>query len=317
MPLAGPVSTPSASASGIPARTPSGNGSNFVYDNYPTGNLYNDPLGTQLGGGEIKLHSSNQTAAGGPGHRSDVGPALTLEQLRPIVTEAIARWQEAGATPAQLAPLEHLTYQIVSLNPGILAMTGPDTVWISPDAAGYGWFIDPTPANDAAFSGVLESPAQNRMDLLSVMAHELGHIVLRMDESAAANDVMTEALPLGVRRLPTPDDLGLKPSAAWAGSHNSLGLKEPAAGREAALAARVDPGVLDRLFAAALDSPGSSLASRAPKLEVSAPGAAASTMTNRQFVRPRHGVLDGAMNPWLDGTLGDGLADQLAHELAR
>jgi hypothetical protein len=65
------------------------------------------------------------------------------------------------------------------------------------------------------------------MDLLSVMAHELGHIVLGMDESPASNDVMSEALPLGVRRMPTPDDLGLRPSAAWLRSHTSAGLKEP------------------------------------------------------------------------------------------
>jgi hypothetical protein len=34
-------------------------------------------------------------------------------------------------------------------------------------------------------------------------------------------------LPLGVRRLPTPYDLGLQPSATWASSHTSTGLKEP------------------------------------------------------------------------------------------
>ena len=65
------------------------------------------------------------------------------------------------------------------------------------------------------------------MDLLSVMAHELGHIVLGMDESSQPNDVMTEALQLDVRRMPTPYDLGLEPSAAWTGSHTGDGLKEP------------------------------------------------------------------------------------------
>jgi hypothetical protein len=37
---------------------------------------------------------------------------------------------------------------------------------------------------------------------------------------------MTEALPLSVRRMPTPYDLGLKPSAAWNSSHTITGLKE-------------------------------------------------------------------------------------------
>jgi hypothetical protein len=48
-----------------------------------------------------------------------------------------------------------------------------------------------------------------------------------MDESAATNDVMTEALPAGVRRMPTPYDLGLTPSAGWLSDHNALGLKSP------------------------------------------------------------------------------------------
>src|SRR5207244_10659120 len=126
-------------------------------------------------------------------------------------------------TAAHQSPREQLRYQVVALAPGILAMTGPGIVWVSPDASGDGWFIDPNPAGDSAFTGVGNRSAGNRMDLLSVMAHELGHVVLAMDESPAANDVMTEALPLGVRRMPTPDDLGLPPSAAWSSSHSGNG----------------------------------------------------------------------------------------------
>jgi hypothetical protein len=184
-----------------------------------------DPRGTVLGGGEVKIHTSNQTAAGGPGRAPGNGPVLTAEKLQPLLTEAIARWQEAGATAEQVRPLLHLPIQIVPLPPGRLAMTGPGIIWSSPNAAGYGWFIDPNPADDAAFNGAPDSPAQNRMDLLSVLAHELGHIVLNMGESTAPDDVMTEALPAGVRQMPTPLDLGLTPSAAWVSSHNALGLK--------------------------------------------------------------------------------------------
>jgi hypothetical protein len=71
------------------------------------------------------------------------------------------------------------------------------------------------------------------MDLLGVIAHEFGHIVLAMDESAQPNDVMTEVLPVAVRRMPTPGDLGLQPSTVWANSHNSLGLRVQVGGSDA------------------------------------------------------------------------------------
>jgi hypothetical protein len=45
------------------------------------------------------------------------------------------------------------------------------------------------------------------MDLLSVVTHELGH-VLGLGDSANLGDVMGEALSPGVRRLPTASDLG-------------------------------------------------------------------------------------------------------------
>ena len=33
-------------------------------------------------------------------------------------------------------------------------------ITIDQDAAGYGWFIDPTPADDSEFGGVAQSPAR-------------------------------------------------------------------------------------------------------------------------------------------------------------
>jgi hypothetical protein len=102
----------------------------------------------------------------------------------------------------------------------------PGIIWVNPNADGYGWFIDPGSTDDSAFIGLAQNPAANHIDLLSVMAHELGHILPGMDESSLPNDLMTEALPMGVRRMPTPYDLGLQPSVGWASSHTFAGLKE-------------------------------------------------------------------------------------------
>jgi hypothetical protein len=55
-------------------------------------------------------------------------------------------------------------------------------IWIDADAGGWGWFVDGTPGTDDEFAmgadGVLlavSDPAAGRMDLLSVLAHELAH----------------------------------------------------------------------------------------------------------------------------------------------
>jgi hypothetical protein len=83
-----------------------------------------------------------------------------------------------------------------------------------------------------------------------------------MDESAATNDVMTEALPAGVRRMPTPYDLGLAPSAGWLSDHNALGLKSPvvATGVVPVVTAdgRASLSVLDDWFASGAGTTGTS-----------------------------------------------------------
>ena len=98
--------------------------------------------------------------------------------------------------------------------PGMeLAATDGKTIYIDSNAAGYGWFIDPTPADNSEFtqlaSGVLAAKsgtaAAKHVDLLTTVLHEMGHD-LGLGHSLAPNDWMNALLPVGVRRLPSAND---------------------------------------------------------------------------------------------------------------
>jgi hypothetical protein len=103
------------------------------------------------------------------------------------------------------------------------------------------------------------------MDLLSVVSHELGH-VLGLGDSENTQDVMGETLAPGVRRLPTASDVyasGVEPIAASSASAGAL-LTAPAPSTSLAshgdqdLAARL-AGILavppQTLFAPAVGNP--------------------------------------------------------------
>jgi uncharacterized delta-60 repeat protein len=165
--------------------------------------LYSNGSGEQtIGGGNIQNKVGEQ-AAGIPAAAVSTPVALTPPLLQPIVGAAIARWQAAGIDPQRIDALRKITVQIGNLEGSDLGDATPGVITISPTAAGFGWFIDSTPNDDLEFSrGAVNHPAQGRMDLLSVVAHEMGHELGFAHDDGA--DVMNEALPPGVRRVPAP-----------------------------------------------------------------------------------------------------------------
>jgi hypothetical protein len=135
-----------------------------------------------------------QLAAGGPAPGT-AGPALTADELAPVVQEALANWAAAGLTSAQVAQLRAVQYQIGRLGGSLLGLTdlGGNVVALDATAAGYGWSV---------------GGAGGRMDLLTVVEHELGHVLglSDLDSPPAANDLMTTTLAAGVHRSPAPTD---------------------------------------------------------------------------------------------------------------
>jgi PKD domain/Matrixin len=192
-------------------------GNGVVYDNQMGAADGADPT-TTLGGGSIVIHKQETLLAAGGPVTGRAAPHLTTAALRPIVQAAIDRWGAVGLDAAHLRIMRNATFTIGDLGGSYLGLADPDThgIRIDDDAAGYGWFVDPTPRGDKEFAEPNKS-IQRRMDLLSVIAHELGHLV-GLDHDEGAGDVMGESLGTGVRRTPTTADV----TSAQAADHDAV-----------------------------------------------------------------------------------------------
>src|SRR5262249_14421137 len=110
---------------------------------------------------------------------------LSDSELASIVIEAKMLWRAAlGAGDPRLAALDNIKVEIGNLPPGVLGQTIGDTIIIDGSAAGWGWFVDPTPGDnsefqvklsDVAFAANSLSPASGRIDLLTTVLHEMGN----------------------------------------------------------------------------------------------------------------------------------------------
>src|SRR5206468_3698457 len=95
--------------------------------------------------------------------------------LRPAASSpAIDHWSAAGLDAAGLNVMRHAIVSSTDLGGSYLGLADPGTqaIRIDDDAAGYGWFVDPTPRDDKEFRTPGDRRVRGRMDLLSVIAHE-------------------------------------------------------------------------------------------------------------------------------------------------
>jgi Ca2+-binding RTX toxin-like protein len=127
--------------------------------------------------------------------------ALDGATLAPVVEAAIRRLSAAfGLDAIQRAALADADFSVVDLPGPLLGRHNGGVIEIDLDAAGHGWFIDATPDDDREFDkdggAPLGSAAAGHIDLLTVVMHELGHL-LALDHDSLP--FMADSLDLGVR----------------------------------------------------------------------------------------------------------------------
>ncbi len=168
----------------------------------------NGPLWSNVGTKVVNVTAAQLATVTNVGSSA---PVIANSDLQPIVDEAIARWQRAGASLADITRLKSTPVEIRDLDESAsLGTTDGKSVTIDDNAVGMGWFVDRSPRNDREFDERVgrfekqadEGPAVGRYDLLTVVMHEFGH-VLGLDDLnpiTAPHQLMTGELTLGTRR---------------------------------------------------------------------------------------------------------------------
>ena len=119
---------------------------------------------------------------------------LTGETAAPLLDAGRVAWSLAEVSAAvRLSGVEVIVTDLPGKVLG-LASEVSNTIWLDTNAAGHGWNTNPHSA--------IRNPQS--VDLLSVISHELGHLLglEDLDPTAHAGELMAARLSLGTRRLP-------------------------------------------------------------------------------------------------------------------
>jgi len=199
-----------------------------AYTIVTAGAISSDPAYRNLNAADVWVTNLDDElpllAAGKPGAVAG-GPRLSATDIAPISAAAVARWEAAGLTRAERELLGGVRFVVRDLGGSTLGVASPGrTIFLDDDAVGFGWFVDRTPRLDEEFAALqtptaraanADSAAFGRMDLLTVVLHEMGHLLGRehADGSLAAEKLMADRLATGVRRVPDGGEQALRDAA--------------------------------------------------------------------------------------------------------
>jgi hypothetical protein len=187
--------------------------------------VYHHEDDSGLGVVDFEPHQEKSSLLAARGPRSS-GPAvawLTMADLGPIVAAAKTRWFFATGSLVLLRKMSQAELVIADLPGGCLGLTEGNTIYVDRDAAGYGWFVDRTALRDEEFRAArgrtelwaVDPRAVDRMDLLTVIEHELGHVGGLEDLASDRVGLMQGTLDTGIRRVVGPLEIAAVWSQYW------------------------------------------------------------------------------------------------------
>ncbi len=152
----------------------------------------------------LRLASTAQNPGGNPNVSAD---PLDASALRDLADTAVELFASAGLDESATESLRAVDIVVRDLPTGILGRAEEARILIDVNASGVGWFVGSSPMNHNEFSlsdsarFALAPSVRDRIDLLSVIAHELGHIA---GLHHTDDGFMQGTLASGERRLPAP-----------------------------------------------------------------------------------------------------------------
>src|SRR5262249_5702436 len=108
----------------------------------------------------------------------------------------------ATALPGDTSGLPGLDLRIADRGGTPLGPASGHTIRIDDNATGWGWFIDATPGDDSEFTTPGDQGDMHRIDLLTALDHEIGHL---LGYPHTDWGLMNDTLAAGVRLSPVID----------------------------------------------------------------------------------------------------------------
>jgi glucose/arabinose dehydrogenase len=142
--------------------------------------------GVNVGG---NLFGSTLRVQGGAAPSNAAG--ITGTSLDSVLASAVKLWSTTDLSASALARLNQVRISLADLPDDVLGVELGNTILMDFNAAGYGWAVTADEQLDAS-----------RVDLLTAVAHELGHVIGHADVDAMTDDLMASHLPPGEQRVP-------------------------------------------------------------------------------------------------------------------